>query len=232
MFKRLMAVALLAVLCLTARPLAAFGADSFRATVVLPYYHVWKTDDSSADDRFTYRWTAETEGAPVPEGVKTSYWDWNLRGNKEGKLSMSFSFGVPGAYSYRLAAYVPKPKDGYTYEPRTYVLTILVQNAPGGGLQADWYLLNEQSGEKVDRIDLDPSYKGKKDSGGSGGSGSSGSGSGSSSGSSSGKKTGNTVRTGDDSRLRSWEAILSASFLMLVFLLFEDRRGRKNHREK
>lgn len=248
MLKRLMA-ALLAVFCLSALPLTVLGADALRVKVVLPYYHVWKTDVPGADDRFTYRWTVVTEGAPVPEGIKNTYWDWNLRGNKEGKLSMSFVFEDPGVYSYRLAAYVPKPVDGYVYEPRTFLLTISVKNTSEGVMQAEWYLLNENSGQKVDRIDLDPSYTAGErpekpddsdDSGGSGGSGGSGSsggsgGSGGSSGSgssgSSGNRTGNSVRTGDESRIRSWAAIISVSFLMLAFLVFEDRRDRRREKQ-
>ncbi len=237
MLKRLMA-ALLAVFCLSAMPLTILGADAPGVKVVLPYYHVWKTDVSGADDRFTYRWTVETDGAPVPEGVKNTYWDWNLQGNKEGKLSMSFVFEDPGAYSYRLAAYVPRPVEGYVYEPRTYLLTIVVKNMPAGGMQAEWYLLNEKSGDKVDRIDLDPSYTaGEKpekpdDSGESGGSGgSSGSGSGSGSSGSSGNRTGNSVRTGDESRAGSWAAIISVSCLMLVFLVFEEYRERRQRKQ-
>lgn len=220
--KRLMAAAL-AVLWLSAIPLTALCAEPFPATVVLPYYQVWKTDVSGADDLFTYRWTA-LKGAPPPKGVTNTYWDWKLRGNTKGKLSLKFSFDAPGDYSYRLAAHVPKPVKGYTYEPRTYLLTVFVRNAPGGGLEADWNLLNEKSGAKVERIDLDPSYtsdhKHEKKSSKK-----------SKSSSGSGKKSGKSAKTGDDSRIGSWAAILSASALMIACLIYEDLRLRREKRK-
>ena len=231
MMKRLMA-AMLAVLCLSAITPAARGAETLRARVVLPWFHVWKTDVPDADDRFVYRWSAVTEDAPMPEGVTTAYWDWHLKGNCEGELTLHFTFDTPGAYSYRLAAYVPKPVKGYVYEPRTYLLTVLVMNAPEGGLRAEWNILNEASGAKVDKLDLDPSYSAgetpteaptqtptekptQKSSGGgkSGGSGTSG-------------KSGKAAKTGDESRMESMRVILRVSGLLLVYLIYEEVRSR------
>lgn len=155
--KRLLA-ALLTLLCLSALPSAALAADSLSVKVDLPYYHVWITDDSNADDRFTYRWSALTPGAPIPTGRTGSYWDWYQKGNTEGTLSLSFSFAQTGTYEYRLAAYVPQREAGYVYESRTYLLTVVVQENSGGKRWAEWYVLNEASGTKVDRLDLDPRY--------------------------------------------------------------------------
>ena len=230
MMKRLLA-ALLAALCLSALPLTVLGANATEVTVVLPYYHVWKTDVPNADDRFTYRWTAETQGAPMPSGKTGKYWDWHLRGNTEGKLALTYTFTGPGTYSYRLAAYVPQPKKGYSYEPRTFLLTIAVLNAPGGGLRAEWVLLNERSGKKVDQIDLDPSYvtgrksgddheghkkKRKKATAGTS--------------STSGKRTAQSVKTGDETRIQSMIVVLSVSGVLMLYLLYEElheRRGSK-----
>lgn len=244
MLKRLM-TALLAIFCLTALPLTALAEESFRVTVTVPYFQVWKTDVPEADDRFIYRWTA-AEDAPVPEGVTTSYWDWELAGNTEGKLSLAFQFDEPGTYQYRLAAFVPNPKPGYVYETRTYLLTVLVQNT-SGGLQAEWYILNEDSDEKVDLVELDPSYTaGKRDDESESRPGkptddTSGSRQGSSAGGSSaseksdesGTGTGiGKVRTGDDTVIRSWAAILSVSGLMVLYLICQEvREGREKNKK-
>lgn len=249
MMKRLIA-ALLAAVCLSALPFTVLGANWSPVTVVLPYYHVWKTDVPDADDRFTYRWTAETAGAPMPEGSTNSHWDWHLRGNTEGELSLVFPFEAPGTYSYRLAAYVPEPKEGYVYEPRTFLLTVLVSSGPDGAPVAEWYLLNEQEGTKTDRIDLDPSYtapkdgkedkpghddhpKDEKDSADSrkkkgesshqGKQTSSGQ-SGSSTGSS------NSVKTGDETRIESLLVIFCVSALLLAYLVYEELRERREKR--
>lgn len=234
MMKRLIA-ALLSALCLSALPLTALGSAVTQIKVVLPYYHVWKTDVANADDRFTYRWTAVTEDAPMPAGTTEKYWDWNLRGNTSGKLSLTFSFTEPGSYSYRLAAYVPTPKKGYVYEPRSFLLTVLVKNDSGGGLRAEWVLLNELSGEKVDRIDLDPSYT-ENNKSGSGGSSKTkkkgrgygyGNGSGGSSGSGSSGRTAKSVKTGDETRIHSMVVILSVCGVLMAYLVYEELRERK-----
>lgn len=241
MIKRLIAV-MLAALCMSALPFTALGSNKTPVTVKLPYSHVWKTDVPKADDRFIYRWTAETEGSPMPEGSTGSYLDWHLQGNEEGTLSLSYSLDVPGVYSYRLAAYVPHPRVGYTYEPRTYLLTVLVKTNADDEVVAEWYLLNEKEGTKTDIIDLDPSYssleywkgnmkqrqmqgtdtsqegntstdrKGKK-----------------------GKKTRsgqsaratNTVKTGDESRIESLLVIFCVSALLIAYLVYEDLRERR-----
>lgn len=230
--KRLFA-ALLAALCLAALPLTALGAEPLRTAVVLPYYHVWVTDVPEADDRFTYRWTAVSEEAPMPEGVTASYWDWNLRGNVRGELSLPFTFDTTGAYAYRLSAHVPKPREGYVYEQRTFLLTVLVQNAPGGALRAEWYLLNEESGEKVDRIDLDPSYTAgkkktdeKKDSDRKKTDGDKRSGDAGRKG-----RTSGSVKTGDETRLESMMVIMAVSALLLVYLVWEELRELKARRK-
>lgn len=245
MMRRLLAAAL-AVLCLLALLPTAVAAESFRARVVLPYYHVWKTDVPDADDRFTYRWTVVTPGAPTPQGVTSEYWDWNLKGNVEGNLTLELTFDQPGAYDYRLAAYVPNPVKGYVYEPRTYLLTVLVVNktTPGSGLTAEWTLLNERSGAKVDRIDLDPSYtsgetptqtptekptekptqqpteKTTEKKGGSSG------------GSSGGNSGSSAAKTGDSNRIRSMATILSVSGLLLAYLLYEELRQHRRGKQK
>lgn len=246
MMKRLLA-ALLTLLCLSALPSAALAADSLSVKVDLPYYHVWTTDDSAADDRFTYRWSALTPGAPMPTGRTGSYWDWNLKGNSQGTLSLSFSFSQTGTYQYRLAAYVPQKKAGYVYESRTYQLTVVVQANSSGRLWAEWYVLNEASGSKVDRLDLDPLYskpkdkdtkkntsRGKSKSGSGSGrrkgkSGSGGTNSGAN-GSANGGANGG-AKTGDETRLESMASILCVSGLLLTFLVYEELREHRANRK-
>lgn len=230
MMKRL-AAALLTVLWLWQLPLAALGAETAPVTVTLPYSHVWKTDDPDADDSFTYRWTSETAGAPMPEGSTGTYWDWTLKGNISGTLTLSFPCDSAGVYLYRLSAWVPSPVEGYTYEPRIYLLTLVVQDAPGGGLQGEWNVLNETSGAKVDRLDLDPSYTGgqppteapterptqsptSQPARSSTGSGQSGS-----------------AKTGDENHIRSMAAILLASALLLIYLVAAERTERRKSEE-
>lgn len=217
-YKKVIALCLMFVCCM----IVLSGQTAYAAPgsnpVTLPGAQTFtKPESSLADDTFTYKLTAKETGNPMPSGSMDGVYAFTA----SGTVSMDIgpvTFTQPGTYHYEVAQSVTSSKTGYTYDLQVYTVTVYINTA----LEADVIIKNED-GDKVDCIRFENQYKplggdpsDKGDSGTTGGS--------STAGGTKGPKT------GDNSMLERYQAMLGISgFLLLVWVggLFMTRKHKK-----
>lgn len=142
---------------------------------VLPLRQVYTTTDAGADSLFHYILKAE-DLSPLPreadaDGVfalEGAAGTGERQGNAlryEREETLHFTLPRPGVYRYELRAAVEqdgqKPNAArYTLEGRRFTLSFYVENAPEGGLRLQTLTVENEQGEKLDTLELDPSYLG------------------------------------------------------------------------
>jgi len=135
-------------------------ADAAGEVIVeLPYEHIWNnySDDPTVDDSFTYIIKGTTPDTVMPLGSEDGAYYFNLKGNVNGALYLTFPYTTVGEYDYTVSAYVPDPKEGYTYEPRVFTLKIYVSETDGV-LSVYALTIQDQLLSKYDVIPLDPYF--------------------------------------------------------------------------
>ena len=130
-------------------------------TVDIPYEQLWfnYSDNPDVDDTFTYQIVGETADTVMPLGSDNGVYYFTLEGNTEGTLNLQFPYTDGGEYTYFLSAYVPEPQTGYTYEPRTFKITVFVHQQTAGLIVYAMTIQDEEL-SKFDVVPLDPSYIG------------------------------------------------------------------------
>ena len=151
------------------------AADYAPLEAVLPLRQVYTTTDAEADSLFHYILRAEdlsplpreadTDGVFALEGAAGT-------GERKGSVlryereeTLHFTFPRPGVYRYTLSA--AAEKDGkkpnaarYALEGRRFTLSFYVENTSEGSLRLQTLTVENEQGEKLDALELDPSYLG------------------------------------------------------------------------
>ena len=173
------AAALAVVLTALALSVSTFAAAEYEPLeVVLPYKHIYTTNDKAVDALFHYIIESKTEdgalpaeadangvftfqgndGAGVTSGANTVY---DLQGE------LHFTFTKPGTYEYLIRGDLVTDgqkahADRYTFEHRQYTVYFYIANDTDNGPKLTMRMLTAQddSGIKENFVELDPVYKG------------------------------------------------------------------------
>lgn len=90
-----------------------------------------------------------------------------MEGNSAAVLQ--FSFRHAGIYRYTVMSAEPVRKPNYTYETRIFELTFYIGQDSSGVYEAPVILIQTEQGLKLDRLELDPSYRNPSSGGGGSG---------------------------------------------------------------
>lgn len=160
---------------------------------------------------------AVSQEAPMPKKTSVTIKD-------EGKAEFGpITYTVPGDYTYEISQKAGK-KENFTYDKKTYTVTIRVVNDEKGGLKAEVWAVKDGSKNKTDTIKFQNKYSTPSDPGKSGHH--------HSGGSSDPTPAAPSVlsilapRTGDNSNLMLWAVLLTASLLALIAMGVVRRRRR------
>lgn len=151
------------------------AADYAPLEAALPLRQVYTTTDAEADSLFHYILSAQ-DLSPLPseadaDGVFALEGAAGT-GERQGGIlryerdeTLHFTLPRPGVYRYELRADVErdgrKPNAArYTLEGRRFTLSFYVENAPEGSLRLQTLTVENEQGEKLDTLELDPSYRG------------------------------------------------------------------------
>lgn len=137
-----------------------------KAEVVLPVtqtFAVKNAPPGSVETRSVYELAALDEAAPMPEGSADGRYTFALRGDSRRELTLTYSHG--GVYRYRLCQVTPPGDDGYQYDRRVYTVSVYIINGTNGQLTPQVIAENEQ-GEKCANLLFANAYTGKGDPGG------------------------------------------------------------------
>jgi len=95
----------------------------------LPYDQSWENNSGkSVSDTFEYLMEADDSKSPMPSQGGT----FELKGNAEGELPLTFSFERPGYYHYKVTPQTEKTDSHYTCDRTVYYLTFMVVNGDSG----------------------------------------------------------------------------------------------------
>lgn len=111
-------------------------------------------------DTFNYKLTALDEKNPMPEDSQGGEFSFSIKGSAKHTIG-AMLYQSAGIYSYKLEQSVKKETEGYTYDKRTYEITVYVKSTEGAGRTAELIIKNEK-GEKVSKIDYQNSYDKKE----------------------------------------------------------------------
>ncbi|RHR25837.1 hypothetical protein DWX43_17075 [Clostridium sp. AF19-22AC] len=111
-------------------------------------------------DQFYYKLTATEENNPMPDGHLGGEYAFSIQGNSKYMMK-PMTYQAPGTYSYQLVQTVENEAEGYTYDKRSYGITVYVKNGQSGNYITELIIKNE-SGEKVSGITYQNTYN-KKD---------------------------------------------------------------------
>lgn len=130
-------------------------------TVKVPYTHIYSADKSRGQsDKFTYK-IEPIDGAPLPQGSKNGAFLFTIEAapgsTVKGTMDLKIAFPKAGVYEYKVSSYEKTKYIGFTYEKRTYNITVDMHNDGSGGLK-DPIVYVVKNGKKRDRIELNPSY--------------------------------------------------------------------------
>ena len=124
--RRLPAVLMLIVLCLTVFPVSAFGAGN--AEVKIPVSVELSGEIPAQDETYTVKLSA-LDQAPVPK-------DDTLKITGEGASAFpAISYSSPGIYGYKISQQAGSHGGGH-YDETVYYVRVTVTNAEDGGLEA------------------------------------------------------------------------------------------------
>lgn len=110
--------------------------------------------EANADGTFTYQIKTEDKDNPMPEGIAGDI--FSINGNEE--ILLKIIFDRVGIYKYEIKQITTEEKTGYTYDSRSYFVTVHVKNGDNDSLKTDIFLQN-QSGEKIEKIEFNTSYQ-------------------------------------------------------------------------
>lgn len=126
-------------------------------TLKLPVSQTFKNSTGeNVDDTFTYRIKAADQNNPMPNGIKGN--TFSIEGTKE--MSLEITFDRVGIYEYEIKQDSANKRAGYTNDSTVYTVTVYVRNDEADGLKTD-LLIQNQDGNKVERLEFTNSYKTK-----------------------------------------------------------------------
>jgi hypothetical protein len=139
------------------------AAESLK-TVSVPVYQVFNTNVSSVPAVFKYIMEADADGGTIG-GADSCIWE--MDGTCVSTIVLTYRHA--GVYGYTVKSADTEHRTGYTYEPHTYHLDIYVGQESDGTYQNPVIVIETETGEKTDRLALDPSYAAEPGGGDSGG---------------------------------------------------------------
>ena len=122
-----LAITLALICCLISSvvaPQSARAADSVQVPLVVT--QILSSDGSATPPQatFTYRLTAQSPSAPLPEGASADGYTFTITGNTDAQIA-PISFVRPGAYSYELSC-LPTAEAGFTTDTQIYTIEMYV----------------------------------------------------------------------------------------------------------
>lgn len=173
-------------------------------------------------DIFNYKLTALDEKNPMPENSQGGELSISIQGSTKHTLG-AMVYQAAGIYSYKLEQSVEKESEGYTYDKRTYEITVYVRNTEGAGRAAELIIKNEK-GEKVSRIAYQNSYdKKEKDPV------TKKPGIDNPKGSGIGTSHSAPIKTGDTSNIALWATLALTAMISLLVTIMVTKRNKRNH---
>lgn len=195
-------------LCMRTPVLAA----DINTTVKIPVEQTFDNNGyADAAKEFSYILVADDVQSPMPDGCNGKSYTWTMKGNVSIELTLNVR--QTGTYHYKLYQITEK-KDGYTYDSKSYDVTIDGFYNSNHELTSVTVVKN-LNGEKVSDITFSNSYAGKGKSNPS------------SPISKSSIHNALSVKTGDDSPIKGYCLLFLGSSLCLCGLLIERQRKRK-----
>ena len=117
---------MLILLCLIGALLMPEAYAMERGQATLTVKQTFTSDGLSVPtvEGFTYRLSAKTEDAPMPEGSDWAGHDFTMRGTEEVQIG-PIGFDAPGVYAYTLSC-LSQEMPGYTIGRQVYIIEIHV----------------------------------------------------------------------------------------------------------
>lgn len=206
----------------------AGAADAYRCSINIPV-QVTVSGDTAQQEGYTFTIEKETADAPMPESNVLT-----INGTGSGNFA-SIEYTEPGDYVYRVYQITGKT-EGMTYDTSSYQVTVRVVNAENGGLAAEIWAVKNDSNQKVDSIRFDNQYDDGQEpatptnpgnGGNSGGNSGNNGGSGGSGSGSSGSSNSGGAKTGDNSQIFLYSALMTVSLLCCGLFVLAGRKERR-----
>lgn len=148
-------IAGMAVILLMSTQTTAVAAQYPTAKAEIPVSQIFtNSSGGSVAGTFTYRITATNKDNPMPEGIAVG--TFSIEETKE--ISLEIIFDRVGIYKYEIKQVATGGSTGYTYDDRTYSVTVYVKNGENDSLKTEIFLQNP-SGGKVEKIEFTNSYQ-------------------------------------------------------------------------
>lgn len=195
-------VMLLLLLLTTALlPVSAFAAELPTVTAAITVEKKLTGDTPPSAETFTFTLTPENESNPMPETEPSN--KITIKG--AGKASFgAITYSEPGNYSYTVKEEVGNVAN-YTYDKSVYKVTVYVTTDDDGNLTAKVWAFKDGSEAKAANAVFTNSYKKTTSS--------------------------DSPQTGDDANLPLWITLAGGSVAILLILLVDVLRKRKEHRQ-
>jgi hypothetical protein len=110
---------------------------------------------------FSYRLVPAQSNAPAPVEATDGVYTFKATGTQSGQMKLHFNFPSAGYYTYKVDAYVPDRKAGYTYETETYTVMVMAVYGDDGSLKLGALTIQDDRLAKYDSIPLVVTYRGK-----------------------------------------------------------------------
>lgn len=202
---------------------ATVYASSESAAVQIPIKQIFTVKQGAVPnggDVFYYKLTPLQADSPLPEGSKDGTYSFSMKDAQEGKLP-EITYTRVGEYEYQIQQVTAQEKEGYGYDKKTYTVAVSIRAREENGFVADLILKNE-AGEKVETVLFENTYTGKKVSV------KPGSNTTPPSYTTSSSQSRPMVKTGDETKLTLFIALLAGSLLMVIILAGVKRKKKGN----
>lgn len=196
-------VVLLLTFLLTGMSLTAFAAEN-EATATIRVHQVFSVNSSrwQPENQFTYVLRTEEAGTPMPKDAVNGEFLFTMQGTSYADIG-AITYNRAGQYVYTVRQRISSAQTGYTYDDEVYTVVVTVRNQLGGGLSATVELPVNHEGFKENEIRFENSYYKAVPS------------------------DSNSPKTGDNSNLTLWIAMMAASLACLLLLFWKRRKDSK-----
>lgn len=141
------------LLCIGTVNLTVFAAQQ-DTTAAISVRQIFTTA-SETDGPFQYELTALEAESPMPSGSENGTYQFNMSGNTEETLTMTYNHA--GDYRYQVKQIVAEPQNGYTYDEQIYTVVVRIINTADGVLESELYISG--NGGKTDGIVFENRYQ-------------------------------------------------------------------------